>query len=69
MVREAYLEIFYVHGRGNNEKRIEKMYKIGRGSVRQKREIGRWVEEGRIRTGHVNVEKYGYDTENPIIVI
>jgi|SRR3989344_4760113 len=70
VVEDSYLEIFYVERKRNGvEERHERMYKIRKESVWQKREIGKWIREGRIGEGHVNVEKYKHNQKNPIIDI
>ena len=70
VIRKTFLEINYVERRGREgEQRYERMYRVGEKSVRQRREIEKWKSEGRIREGHVNLEKYDHNPDNPIIDI
>ena len=70
MVEDCYLEIFYVERKKKGvEERYERMYRIRKESIRQRKEIEKWMKEGKVKIGHVNIIKYGHKKDKPIIDI
>ncbi len=64
LTQDCYLELFYSVGRQLKEE----MYRVRKTSVRQLEEIKNWIDEGKIRKGHVNLMKY-QSNDRKIIVI